>query len=329
MTEMALTPAAFNTELRRWVKNVTGKSIGEVGGVARSTAYRQTQGDKLLSLEELLRIVELCVPRNLDPGQRDVFVRQNTTLWRRRWEIAYAARTGTAPEPVASPDVPGPRSPVTGSIPITGAIPVVGGVPRLRFPRARVARLFDTELAHGSWPLADLLQEWGAQERSNLFFISGSSGSGKSTEAQLWAAGQRDAAYVRLLEGPVDFVRLAEEGSERQVVVIDDFDLVSSLAEAPGARPDLSELRGFFARGGRCVVLSKRNLQTDSDELAEQLRSTSRLHDLGVVEPVSVRVLPVSADELDELAAKRDDARLADLATVLGGSRGRMLATPL
>lgn len=60
MTDMQLTPEAFNTELRRWVKSVTGKSIGEVGGVARSTACRQTQGEKLLSLDELLRIVELC-----------------------------------------------------------------------------------------------------------------------------------------------------------------------------------------------------------------------------------------------------------------------------
>jgi hypothetical protein len=317
MTDESLSPEQFNGELRAWVRQVTGKADGGAGvAMARSTFYRRTSGSKLMPLDELIRVVGGAVPRTLDPAHRGEWIRKNTVIWQAKWWKAYAWRgeDTAVPGPVLAPATPAAPVPATSS--------------RLTFPRARVAALSGLTTEQPTIPLVEALGRWLEDPESNLFFLTGPSGSGKTVETREWTASREQVRYISLRDGAVDYGALVDE--DRSPIVIDDFDLISSSAEEHGVtRPDLSELRSAFGRGGRFVVISKRNLQTVRDELAEQLRSPTRMEDLGVVSPVVVRVDPISSSELRSLGAERDDDRLRNLATEMERVGGLMLATPM
>ncbi|GGR59884.1 hypothetical protein J2S40_000934 [Nocardioides luteus] len=315
MPDEALSPEQFNSELRAWVKKVTGRADGGVGvSMSRSTFYRLTHGSNLMALEDLIRVVRGCAPRTLDVPERGAWTRKNIDIWQRKWWKAYASREEGEPpaEPPAPPEV-GAAS--NGS--------------RFSFPRARVTVLRGMDTGDTKIRLSEALDRWLEHSDSNLFFITGSSGAGKTVEVKDWADAHDQVTYLSLRDGQVDFdeLVLSENASP---TVIDDFDLVSSTAEEHGVtRPDLSELRSGLGRGGRFIVISKRNLQTVRDELAEQLRSPTRMEDLGVVSPVVVRVDPISSEELKALGDERDDDRMRNLATEMERVGGLMLATPM
>ncbi|NGN92686.1 hypothetical protein G5C66_08045 [Nocardioides sp. KC13] len=320
MTDESLSPEQFNSELRAWVRQVTGKADGGSGvAMARSTFYRRTSGSKLMPLDELIRVVGGAVPRTLDPAHRGEWIRKNTGIWQAKWWKAYAWRDEETepPGPVLAPaDTDAAPMPTSTSA-------------RLTFPRARVAPLSGLTTEQTTIPLIEALGRWLANTESNLFFLTGPSGSGKTIEVRDWTASQEQVRYISLRDGAVDFGDLV--GEDRSPVVIDDFDLISSSAEEHGVtRPDLSELRSAFGRGGRFVVISKRNLQTERDELAEQLRSPARLEGLGVEAPVVVRVEPISPVEVRALAAERGgDDKLSSLAAEMERGGGFFPATPL
>lgn len=315
MSPNPLTPEAFNKELRAWVKKVTGKADGGAAlRVSRSTFYRNTQGDRLLSWPDLEIVVDACTSR-IGPAEREIWARR----WLARWQEAYAARS------VA--DYSHDRPPATGPESIDAPSRA-----RFLFPRARVAPLESGPVIDGV-ELETLLNTWRRHPTSNLFFLSGTSGSGKTTEARAWVGANPDVRYGTLLDEGTDLLQQLHDGTDPgaasgKIVVIDDFDLVT-MPDGALTRPDLRTLRGFLGRKGRCVVLSKRNLRTDRDELAEQLRSPSRLDDLGVVDPFVYRMLPVAAEELDATVGERDDPKLASLAAELDRVGSLMLATPM
>lgn len=291
MTDEALSPEQFNAELRAWVKKVTGRADGGVGvSMSRSTFYRLTQGSNLMPLEELIRVVRGATPRNLDSAQHADWIRKNITIWQRKWWKAYAWRAeGGAPS--------GPQATSDGG--------VTSGGSRFSFPRARVTVIRGMDTGDTTIRLSDALDRWLEHSDSNLFFLTGPSGSGKSVEVKDWADAHDQVAYLSLRDGSINFDDLAMSENPSPMV-IDDFDLISSTAEEHGVtRPDLSELRSGLGRGGRFIVISKRNLQTVRDELAEQLRSPTRMEDLGVVSPIVVRVDPISSAELRSLEIGR------------------------
>ncbi|MFD7075119.1 hypothetical protein ACFV9G_12985 [Nocardioides sp. NPDC059952] len=318
MTDESLSPEQFNGDLRAWVRQVTGKADGGAGvAMARSTFYRRTSGSKLMPLDELIRVVGGAVPRTLDPAHRGEWIRKNTGIWQAKWWKAYAWRGEDTAVPV----------PVLG--PATTAAPVPATGSRLTFPRARVAALSGLTTEQATIPLVEALGRWLDNTESNLFFLTGPSGSGKTIEAREWTASKQQVRYISLRDGAVDYGDLV--GEDRSPIVIDDFDLISSSAEEHGVtRPDLSELRSAFGRGGRFVVISKRNLQTERDELAEQLRSPARLEDLGVEDPMVVRVEPISPVEVRALGEERGgDEKLRNLAAEMERGGGFFPATPM
>lgn len=318
MTEESLSPEKFNSDLRAWVRQVTGKADGGAGvAMARSTFYRRTSGSTLMPLDELIRVVGGAVPRTFEPARRGEWIRKNTDIWQAKWWKAYAWR--------------GEDAAVPGSVLTEAAPPAAASVTssRLTFPRARVAALSGLATAHPTIPLMEALSHWLESPESNLFFLTGPSGSGKTIEAREWTASQEQVRYISMRDGAVDYDALLEE--DRSPVVIDDFDLISSSAEEHGVtRPDLSELRSAFTRGGRFVVISKRNLQTERDELVEQLRSPARLEDLGVEAAMVVRVEPVSPSEVRALSEEREgDEKLRSLAVEMERGGRFFPATPM
>lgn len=327
MTDEALSPEQFNVELRDWVRQVTGKADGGAGvAMARSTFYRRTSGSKLMPLDELIRVVGGAVPRTLDPAHQGEWIRKNTGIWQSKWWKAYAWRDQYAglPGSIASGSASQPMLTLAAE---TTTAPATSS--RLTFPRARVAVLSGLTTDRPTIPLVEALGRWLENPESNLFFLTGPSGSGKTIEAREWTASKEQVRYISLRDGAVDYADLVDE--DRSPIVIDDFDLISSSAEEHGVtRPDLSELRSAFGRGGRFVVISKRNLQTERDELAEQLRSPARLEDLGVEEAVVVRVEPISPVEVRALGEERGgDERLNSLAAEMERGGGFFPATPL
>jgi hypothetical protein len=331
MTDEALSPEQFNVELRDWVRQVTGKADGGAGvAMARSTFYRRTSGSKLMPLDELIRVVGGAVPRTLDPAHQGEWIRKNTGIWQSKWWKAYAWRDQHAglPGSIASGSASAQTMLTLASAETTEA-PAPATSSRLTFPRARVAVLSGLTTDRPTIPLIEVLGRWLENPESNLFFLTGPSGSGKTIEAREWTASKEQVRYISLRDGAVDYADLVDE--DRSPIVIDDFDLISSSAEEHGVtRPDLSELRSAFGRGGRFVVISKRNLQTERDELAEQLRSPARLEDLGVEEAVVVRVEPISPVEVRALGEERGgDERLNSLAAEMERGGGFFPATPL
>ncbi|GGU11613.1 hypothetical protein [Nocardioides albus] len=322
MAEESLSPEKFNSDLRDWVRLVTGKADGGAGvAMARSTFYRRTSGSNLMTLDELIRVVGGAVPRTLDPAHQGEWIRKNIGIWQAKWWKAYAWR-GEGAEP------PGSLALDTASSVLTLTAPPATSS-RLTFPRARVAVLNGLTTDQPTIPLSEALGRWLENPESNLFFLTGPSGSGKTIEAREWTASKEQVRYISLRDGAVDYGDLVDE--DRSPIVIDDFDLISSSAEEHGVtRPDLSELRSAFGRGGRFVVISKRNLQTERDELAEQLRSPARLEDLGVQEAVVVRVEPISPVEVRALGEERGgDEKLNSLAAEMERGGGFFPATPL
>ncbi|TQL69347.1 hypothetical protein FB381_3252 [Nocardioides albertanoniae] len=318
MTDVALSPEQFNAELRAWVRQVTGKADGGSGvAMARSTFYRRTSGAKLMPLDELIRVVGGAAPRTLEPADRGEWIRKNTDIWQAKWWKAYAWRDQGAEPP----------GPVLEAVP--SAAPASATSSRLTFPRARVTALSGLVTDGARISLLAALGRWLENPESNLFFLTGPSGSGKTIEIRDWTAAQEQVRYISLRDGAVDYGELV--GEDRSPIVIDDFDLISSSAEEHGVtRPDLSELRSALGRGGRFVVISKRNLQTERDELAEQLRSPARLEDLGVESAVVVRVEPISPVDVRALATERGgDERLTDLAAEMERGGGFFPATPM
>ncbi|MEI7058288.1 hypothetical protein WBG06_20845 [Nocardioides sp. CCNWLW239] len=321
MTEESLSPEQFNSDLRDWVRNVTGKADGGSGvAMARSTFYRRTSGSNLMPLDELIRVVGGAVPRTLDPAHRGDWIRRNTGIWQSKWWKAYSWREELAEVPGSVIDLAPPDAPDA---------PVPAASSRLIFPRARVTVLSGPTTEQPTIPLVEALGRWLGDTESNLFFLTGPSGSGKTIEAREWTASQEQVRYISLRDGAVDYSDLVDE--DHAPIVIDDFDLISSSAEEHGVtRPDLSELRSAFGRGGRFVVISKRNVKTERDELAEQLRSPARLEDLGVVAATVVRVEPISPVEVRALAEERGgDDKLSSLAAEMERGGGFFPATPM
>lgn len=94
-------PAALNRDLRVWVKNWTGKGIGQVAlgaNISNSRAYAATANTKLVPRDLLLGIVRAAVPITYDSEKRTDWIRQWSREWERRWERAEATTRGERPE---------------------------------------------------------------------------------------------------------------------------------------------------------------------------------------------------------------------------------------
>lgn len=322
--DVMTTPESFNRELRQWVKRLTGKSIGDIGWMRKATAYRNTQDGNLLVPADLANLVRRCAELTVDEADQADWIRSELATWRTKWAAAEAElRSRHSPEAESRSTTDGSKSP-----PRHSETPWSHRSDRLQLPRALAAPTLTADGGKPAEPLASLLDAWLPDVGSNLFFISGPSGFGKSTEAKLWLAEHPGTKYVSLLDGPIS-ATLSGTQPATMPVVIDDFDPIPTRADEGGVRPDLSQLRVFFGQGGRCVILSKRNPAVDLDELAEQLRSVSRLDGLGVHSPTVVRVLPLSYEELSQWAEVRQDARLKKIAAVVTRSAGQQLASPM
>ncbi|MFE7224779.1 phosphoribosyltransferase [Nocardioides sp. NPDC057577] len=93
-------PAALNRDLRIWVKNWTGKGIGQVAlgaNISNSRAYAATANTNLVPRDLLLAIVRAAVPITYDSEQRTDWIRQWSREWERRWERAEATTRGERP----------------------------------------------------------------------------------------------------------------------------------------------------------------------------------------------------------------------------------------
>lgn len=87
----------FNRELRAWVKNNTGGSIGALKDprVPKSTIYRHTQGSNLLSRDELKDLVTVCTPKDLRGIERDEWIAAEFRGWYERWRsVENISRVG-------------------------------------------------------------------------------------------------------------------------------------------------------------------------------------------------------------------------------------------
>lgn len=90
-------PAALNRDLRAWVKNWTGKGIGQVAlgaNISNSRAYAATANTNLVPRDLLLGIVRASVPITYDSEERTDWIRKWSREWERRWEQAEALTRG-------------------------------------------------------------------------------------------------------------------------------------------------------------------------------------------------------------------------------------------
>ncbi|MFE7224774.1 hypothetical protein ACFU7D_08330 [Nocardioides sp. NPDC057577] len=301
---MEYTASAFNEEFRAWVRGVTGSSVGELPGHSKSINYKMTSADNLLVLPVLRQKVEACAPKNLAGEARDAWVRRELDDWEVKWRLAErSSRSQT-------------RSVEATSRPKSN---------HLSLPRARVTHLQPPGKTES--PLAAVLDDWLSRTWSNLMFISGSSGSGKTTEIRLWMAQQGAAHYLTLLDGPIVGRLRSVPQTQDNVIVIDDFDPFPSLAN--GGKPDLSKLRSLFAANYRCIVLSRRNPKAELDNLAQQLRDTDRLDRIGAKAPEVVLVRPLTQGALRKFGQERKDAELIRLADVIPQALSDELASPM
>ncbi|GGR59905.1 orotate phosphoribosyltransferase [Nocardioides luteus] len=100
-------PAALNRDLRAWVKNWTGKGIGQVAlgaNISNSRAYAATANTNLVPRDLLLGIVRAAVPPTYDLEERTRWILRWSREWERRWEIAEATTRGTSLKPPPPPE---------------------------------------------------------------------------------------------------------------------------------------------------------------------------------------------------------------------------------
>lgn len=233
----------------------------------------------------------------------------------------------------AAPAVPGP-SPVAASRDLDPAPwpwhPRIETVP---LPRAHASSLPWSAAPHEpGTPMADVVESWGRATESNLLYVCGPMGSGKTSELSVWAMSlepSRRPARVSMLE--TDPRGHLEEVAGQATIVIEDFDSLSTRSELGSIRPDLSWLRSAFNAGSRCVVLTRRDPEQETDELTDQVRSPNRLADLGVKNPHVVRINAVTATELRDFANEVGDERLLKLAEAIerADQMSPLLMTPM
>lgn len=100
-------PATLNRELRTWVKNWTGRGIGQIArdaNISNSRAYAVTANSNLVPRDILLAIVRASVPPTYVIEERTRWILRWSSEWERRWEIAEATSRGESlklppPEP--------------------------------------------------------------------------------------------------------------------------------------------------------------------------------------------------------------------------------------
>ena len=100
-------PAALNHDLRAWVKNWTGKGIGQVAlgaNISNSRAYAATANTNLVPRDLLLAIVRAAVPPTYDIEERTRWILRWSREWERRWEIAEATSRGVLLKPLPPPE---------------------------------------------------------------------------------------------------------------------------------------------------------------------------------------------------------------------------------
>lgn len=205
--------------------------------------------------------------------------------------------------------------------------------PAVPLPPPRVRSLQWSEHAYPEGTtIIEVIEHWYADTDSNLLYVCGPLGSGKSARLQAWAATlPPDQALMPVSMLEVDPRQRLDRVNSPVTVAIEDFDSLSSRSEWGAIRPDLSWLRNAFAAGARCIVLTRRNPDSDADELSAQLRNSGRLRDLGVQEPHVVRVEPMAVAELKAFATSLGDARLHELAEAIeaDGRISPLLMTPM
>jgi len=181
-------------------------------------------------------------------------------------------------------------------------------------------------------PMADVVATWSRDADSNLLYVCGQMGSGKTSELSVWAMslepGQRPNRVSMLETDPRGHL---EEVAGPGTIVIEDFDSLSTRSELGSIRPDLSWLRSALTAGARCVVLTRRDPEAETDELTDQVRSPNRLADLGVKNPHVVRINAVTAAELRDFATEVGDERLLKLAEAIerADQMSPLLMTPM
>lgn len=95
-------PATLNRELRTWVKNWTGRGIGQVArdaNISNSRAYAVTANSNLVPRDILLAIVRASVPPTYVIEERTRWILRWSSEWERRWEIAEATSRGESLKP--------------------------------------------------------------------------------------------------------------------------------------------------------------------------------------------------------------------------------------
>lgn len=97
---MASNPVgSFNRALRAWVEQTTGKAIGAVDTTRfpRSSVYRQTSGNNLVSANDLRDLVAICIPKDLtrEDERKEWFAAEFKPL-HTHWKEAAAYRADSA-----------------------------------------------------------------------------------------------------------------------------------------------------------------------------------------------------------------------------------------
>lgn len=92
---MASNPVeSFNRALRAWVQQTTGRAIGAVDTTRfpRTSIYRQTSGNNLVSGTDLRELVAICVPKDLTGDERKEWFAAEFKPLQTLWKEAAAYR---------------------------------------------------------------------------------------------------------------------------------------------------------------------------------------------------------------------------------------------